>query len=96
MTAINQTLNSQNDDKVTGLNWPPQDEDFIKVAKWATKLKKDFKNVLVYVKYNPLEPILIFDPQHICPGPKEVRHLTVTNQKTGAVRDIEVILIEDD
>ena len=50
----------------------------------------------MYVKYNPLEPILIFDPQHIGPGPKEVRHLTVTNQKTGVVRDIEVILIEDD
>ena len=90
------TLLSVTEDKFTPLSWPPTDDDFIRVATWAARNKKDFSRVLVYVKYSPKESILIYDPVHIGPAPRESRHLTVTYRETGEDKTIEVILAEDD
>ena len=85
--------NLQKEDR---LSWPPEESDFLKVARWASTQRDDFKTVLVYVNYSPEEPILIYDPVHIGPGPKESRTLTVTYKKSGKQLPINVILAEDD
>ena len=79
------------------LNWPPTEDDFLVVANWAIATDLQFNQVLVYVKYDPENPLLILNPSHIGPGERYTRNFTIgTPDMTENDRQITIILIEDD
>ena len=84
-------------DLIKPLNWPPTQADFLVVANWAIGTRLKFSEVLVYVKYDPENPLLILDPSHIGPGKRYIRSFVIGNPDDNeSNRDINIILIEND
>jgi hypothetical protein len=75
------------------INWPPMDNDFDTIADMAIKYnKKHFDNVLVFVKYDPKNINLIYDPIFMGFTDRVLKQYT-NSDKT---RTFNVILAEDD